>query len=84
MRKKSIPFPIRIDNFIFEEWEHERKADVLKKVVGDFEGWDQDAAKYKGSESLELIASKIVEVESDALQKSLFFIAYDFRAPVYF
>ncbi len=43
---KNILFPIRIDDYIFEKWEHERKADVVRKVVGDFSGWDKDAAKY--------------------------------------
>ncbi len=43
---KGILFPIRIDEYIFEKWEHERKADVVRKVVGDFSGWDKDAAKY--------------------------------------
>jgi TIR domain/Pentapeptide repeats (8 copies) len=43
---KGILFPIRIDDHIFDTWEHERKADVLRKVVGDFSGWDKDAAKY--------------------------------------
>ncbi len=43
---KGILFPIRIDGYIFDHWEHERKADVLRKVVGDFSGWDKDAAKY--------------------------------------
>jgi hypothetical protein len=43
---KGILFPIRIDDYIFNAWEHERKADVLRKVVGDFSGWDKDAAKY--------------------------------------
>jgi uncharacterized protein YjbI with pentapeptide repeats len=43
---KGILFPIRIDDYIFDTWEHERKADVLRKVVGDFSGWDKDAAKY--------------------------------------
>ena len=43
---KSILFPIRIDNYVFDEWEHERKADVLRKVFGDFCGWDKDPAKY--------------------------------------
>lgn len=43
---KNILFPIRIDNYLFECWEHQRKADVVSKVVGDFRGWDQDAAKY--------------------------------------
>ena len=44
---KNILFPIRIDDYIFDKWEHERKADVLEKVVGDFSGWDKDAAKYQ-------------------------------------
>jgi len=43
---KGILFPIRIDDYIFDTWEHERKADVLRKVVGDFSGWDKDAVKY--------------------------------------
>lgn len=44
---KNILFPIRIDDYIFDKWEHERKADVLEKVVGDFSGWNKDAAKYQ-------------------------------------
>ncbi len=44
---KGILFPIRIDDYIFDTWEHERKADVVRKVVGDFSGWDKDAAKYE-------------------------------------
>jgi hypothetical protein len=43
---KGILFPIRIDDYVFDTWEHERKADVVRKVVGDFSGWDKDAAKY--------------------------------------
>ena len=42
--KKSILFPIRIDDYIFEKWEHPRKADVVRKVVGDFTNWkDRDS-----------------------------------------
>ena len=44
---KNILFPIRIDDHIFDKWEHPRKADVLAKVVGDFSGWEHDAAKYE-------------------------------------
>lgn len=44
--RKGILFPIRIDDYIFDKWEHERKADVVRKVVGDFTGWDKDTAKY--------------------------------------
>ncbi len=44
--RKSILFPITIDSYVFEEWEHPRKLDVLAKVVGDFRGWNRSAAKY--------------------------------------
>ncbi len=43
---KHILFPLRLDNYLFEEWEHERKADVISKVVGDFRGWNRSAEKY--------------------------------------
>jgi TIR domain/Pentapeptide repeats (8 copies) len=43
---KSILFPITLDDCIFEEWENARKADVLRKVVGDFRGWEKSASKY--------------------------------------
>ena len=43
----NILFPITLDRYIFDTWEHERKADVLVKVVGDFVGWDTNAAKYQ-------------------------------------
>ncbi len=39
--RKNILFPIRIDNYVFDKWEHERKADVIKKVVGDFTHWKE-------------------------------------------
>ncbi|MBI5032468.1 MAG: hypothetical protein HZB51_18235 [Chloroflexi bacterium] len=32
---------------VANHWEHERKADVVRKVVGDFSGWDSDATKYE-------------------------------------
>lgn len=44
--KKNVLFPIRIDNYVFDSWEHERKDDVLKKVIGDFTGWNRGAKKY--------------------------------------
>lgn len=43
---KNVLFPITIDDFIFDEWDHPRKADVLAKVVGDFRGWSHNADKY--------------------------------------
>jgi len=43
---KNFLLPIRIDDYLFECWEHPRKADVVSKVVGDFRGWDQSPEKY--------------------------------------
>ncbi|MBL8099874.1 MAG: toll/interleukin-1 receptor domain-containing protein [Anaerolineales bacterium] len=43
---KNILFPITVDDYIFESWEHPRKADILAKVVGDFRGWNLNADKY--------------------------------------
>jgi len=36
---KNVLFPIRIDDHLFEKWQHPRKVDVLTKVVGDFRAW---------------------------------------------
>ncbi|MCL4552213.1 MAG: toll/interleukin-1 receptor domain-containing protein [Candidatus Marsarchaeota archaeon] len=44
---KNVLFPVRIDSYIFDKWEHERKADVLRKVIGDFSEWDSNATKYE-------------------------------------
>lgn len=46
---KHVLFPVSIDDYIFDEWEHERKADVLSKVVGDFKGWNRSAKKYEAA-----------------------------------
>lgn len=37
--KRSVLFPIRIDDYLLGKWDHPRKADVLSKVVGDFRHW---------------------------------------------
>jgi hypothetical protein len=43
---KNILFPITIDDYVFNEWKHERKDDVRKKVVGDFRAW-RDPSSYQ-------------------------------------
>ena len=43
--RRNILFPISIDDYIFVEWEHERKQDILRKVIGDFQNW-QNAGSY--------------------------------------
>jgi hypothetical protein len=42
----DVLFPVRVDDYIFDEWQHERKADVVKKVIADARNWDKDQAVY--------------------------------------
>jgi len=44
--KNEILFPIRIDDYLFNTWDHPHKADVIAKVVGDFREW-KDHDKHK-------------------------------------
>jgi len=43
----DVLFPVRIDDYVLDGWEHERKADVTRKVIGDARGWETDHAKYQ-------------------------------------
>jgi hypothetical protein len=45
-RDAEVLFPIRLDDYIFEKWDHPRKADATAKHVGDFRNWN-DPATYK-------------------------------------
>jgi hypothetical protein len=51
-KAKAFSFPIRIDNYIFDEWQHERKDDVLRKVIGDFRKWKNPEAYQKAFDRL--------------------------------
>ena len=44
---RNVLFPIRIDDYLFDEWDHPRKADVVSKVIGDFRGWENLATYSK-------------------------------------
>jgi len=44
---KDVLFPVRLDNYMFDDWKHAHKQAVLDKVVGDFRGWDFDNARYQ-------------------------------------
>jgi hypothetical protein len=41
---KNVLFPIRVDDYLLDTWEHPRKADVVSKVIGDFREWRDNAA----------------------------------------
>ena len=42
----DVLFPVRLDDFIFQGLDHERKVDVAKKVIADARGWDTDPEVY--------------------------------------
>jgi len=44
---KNVLFPVRIDDCVFDEWEHPRKTDVVSKVIGGFRGWENHATYTK-------------------------------------
>ena len=46
-RYKKILFLVRIDNYVLEGWEHERKIDVTSRVIADFRGWKNDPKTYE-------------------------------------
>lgn len=49
----DVLFPVRLDDYVLDKWEHPRQADVTAKHIGDFRGWDQDEANYnRGLEQL--------------------------------
>tara|TARA_B100000315_G_scaffold236757_1_gene252879 strand:- start:857 stop:1618 length:762 start_codon:yes stop_codon:yes gene_type:complete len=43
----NVLLPIRTDNYIFENWTNEYKADILKKVIADATNCNSDKKKYK-------------------------------------
>lgn len=45
---KQVLFPIRIDDFIFDQWDHERRADVIRYLIGDATAWQEDRASLDG------------------------------------
>ena len=44
---RNVLFPVRIDDYLLDAWDHPRKADVVSKVIGDFRGCDNLAAYAK-------------------------------------
>jgi hypothetical protein len=42
----NVLFPVRLDDFVLEGWQHERKADVVSRVIADARGWDSDPQVY--------------------------------------
>jgi hypothetical protein len=47
-KEQEVLFPIRLDEYIFNRWDHYRKADVTANTVGDFRNWDEPE-RYKNA-----------------------------------
>jgi len=45
-READVLFPIQIDNYLLEEWDHYLKPRMKRKNVGDFRNWN-DSVSYK-------------------------------------
>jgi hypothetical protein len=43
---KNILFPITIDDYVFNEWKHARRDDVVSRVAGIFKDW-RDPSSYQ-------------------------------------
>jgi uncharacterized protein YjbI with pentapeptide repeats len=48
-KEGEVLFPITIDNYIFNGWDHYLKDRLLRKTIGDFKGWKRNPEKYKKS-----------------------------------
>ena len=46
-------FPIRLDNYIFDEWDNYRKPDLTKRLIGDFSNWKNPEIYKKLLDKLE-------------------------------
>lgn len=42
----DVLLPVRIDEYVFDGWEHARKVDVTNKMIANATGWDQDPVVY--------------------------------------
>ena len=46
-RKRLALIPLNLDGYMFRDWESNKKDEVLTRVAGNFEGWENDNAKFE-------------------------------------
>jgi hypothetical protein len=51
-KEAEVLFPIRLDDYLFTEWDHHRKADVIAKNVGDFRNLNEPEQYKKAFDRL--------------------------------
>lgn len=49
LREPEVLLLVRIDNYVFDGWQHPRKTDLTRRAIGDFVGWSQSPRKYEHS-----------------------------------
>jgi hypothetical protein len=49
VRDPQVLFLVRLDNYVFDGWQHPRKTEVVRRSIGDFVGWSQSPRKYEHS-----------------------------------
>jgi len=48
-QKKNVLFPIMIDDYLLDEWDHYLKVRITDKIVGNFCDWNGNPEKYRKS-----------------------------------
>lgn len=43
----DVLFPVRLDNYVLTDWKHERRDDLVSKVMSDFRECDSNGEKYE-------------------------------------
>ncbi len=51
-KEPEVLVPIRLDDYIFDEWKHHRKPDVVQKYIGDYRDWKNRDSYQKEFERL--------------------------------
>jgi len=44
--KREVSFPVTLDDYVFQAWDHPLKAEILAKVIGDFREWNSNPQAY--------------------------------------
>jgi hypothetical protein len=46
-KKVLALIPLNLDGYIFEQWEHPKKNQIMERLAADFRGWEADHDKFE-------------------------------------
>ena len=46
LKDEGVLFPVRINYYALDGWNHHRKSDVTRRTISDFIVWDKDSQTY--------------------------------------